>query len=78
MKLDRLIGILTTLLQIETYGLDCYTETAEGVQFEMGFTDREYLLSWLLGFGNKVKVLEPSDVIEDLKASAENILKNYF
>ena len=62
---------------IETYGLDCYTETDGGVRFEMEFTSREYLISWLFGFGDKVKVLEPSDVIVDLKAIAENILKFY-
>ena len=63
---------------IETYGLGCYTETAEGVRFEMGFTDRDFLISWLLGFGDKVKVLEPHDIIDELKRIAENILKKYF
>ena len=62
---------------IEIYGLDCFTETDEGLLFEFGFTNREFLVSWLLGFGGKVKVLEPETIVEDLKTAAENILENY-
>ncbi|HWP80773.1 MAG TPA: YafY family protein [Candidatus Acidoferrum sp.] len=62
---------------IETYGLDCYKETAEGLRFEIKFTNRDYLLSWLLGLGGRVKVLEPEYIAEDLKTAAENILSRY-
>ncbi|MCL2071975.1 MAG: YafY family transcriptional regulator [Oscillospiraceae bacterium] len=63
---------------IEAYGLDCFVETDEGLLFEFGFTNRDFLISWLLGFGDKVKVLEPHDIVDELKRIAENILKNYF
>ena len=59
---------------IETYGPHCFTETADGLLFEMDFSDRDYMLNWLLGFGGKVKVLEPDYIVEDIKATAENIL----
>ncbi len=62
---------------IESYGLSCYEETAEGLRFEIGFTKRDYILSWLLGFGGKVKVLEPAYIAEDLQTAAENILSRY-
>lgn len=62
---------------IETYGLHCYEETAEGLRFEIGFTKRDYILTWLLGFGGKVKVLEPEFIVNDLKTAAENILMRY-
>lgn len=62
---------------IEAYGLDCYKETAEGLRFEIGFTNCRYLLQWLIGFAGKVKVLEPAYIIEDLKNAAENILLRY-
>ncbi|MDL2234085.1 YafY family transcriptional regulator [Tyzzerella sp. OttesenSCG-928-J15] len=62
---------------IETYGLDCFEETADGLHFEIGFTKREYILSWLLGFGGKVKVLEPDFIISDLKDAVQNILSRY-
>jgi predicted DNA-binding transcriptional regulator YafY len=62
---------------IETYGLHCYEETAEGLRFETKFTKRDYILVWLLGFGGKVKVLEPEYIVENLKTAAENILSRY-
>jgi len=62
---------------IETYGLDCFTETGDGLLFELGFTNREFLISWLLGFGDKVKVLEPEDIVEKIKTAAGNILSRY-
>jgi predicted DNA-binding transcriptional regulator YafY len=62
---------------IETYGPDCYEETANGLRFEIKFTKRDYILGWLLGFGGKVKVLEPEFLVNDLKNAAENILSRY-
>jgi len=35
------------------------------------------LIGWLLGFGDKVKVLEPDDVAEEIKNIAENISSKY-
>ena len=63
---------------IETYGLDSYEETEEGLLFKMGFMNKSYMMNWLLGFGSKVKVLEPADVVEDMRIEAEKILKRYF
>jgi predicted DNA-binding transcriptional regulator YafY len=62
---------------IETYGLDCFTETDEGLRFEMDFSNRDYLVNWMLGFGGKVKVLEPVDIAEALQTAAKYILSNY-
>lgn len=62
---------------IESYGLNCYTETVEGLRMEIGFTNRDFLLNWLLGFGGKVKVLEPDYIVEDIRTAAENILSKY-
>ena len=63
---------------IETYGLHCYTKTADGLlRLEVGFTNREFISSWLLSFGGKVKVLEPEYIAEDVNAAAERILSQY-
>jgi len=63
---------------IEIYGLDCYTETDGGMlRLEIGFTTREFMVNWLLGFGGKVKVLEPDYIAEDIKAAAEKIISLY-
>jgi len=62
---------------IETYGLDSFYETKEGLHFEVGFTNQSYMISWLLGFGDKVKVLEPKGIADEIRGIAENILKRY-
>ena len=67
----------TKYILVESYGADCFTETDDGLLFEMMFHNREHLLSWLLGFGDKVKILEPQSIIDDIKSTAENILRFY-
>ncbi len=63
---------------IDDYGLYCYTETVEGkLLLEVGYTNKDYILKWLLGFGDKVKVLEPLVLAEELKATALKIFHNY-
>ncbi|MCL2030095.1 MAG: YafY family transcriptional regulator [Oscillospiraceae bacterium] len=62
---------------IESYGLHCYTETEEGLRLEIGFTNRDFLIHWLLGFGGNVRVLEPESIAEELKAAAVKILSRY-
>ncbi|MDR1247239.1 MAG: YafY family transcriptional regulator [Clostridiales Family XIII bacterium] len=62
---------------IENYGLDCYTETDDGLRIEISFTNHDYLIGWLLAFGGNVKVLEPKEIVEDMKAAAEKILSRY-
>ena len=62
---------------IETYGMYCYIETPEGLRLEVGFTNRDFLISWLLGFGSKVKVVEPISIAEDIKIIAKKILSRY-
>lgn len=63
---------------IETYGLNCFTETEDGkLRLEIGYTNRDYTISWLLGFGNRAKVIEPMDMADEIKRIAENIIQNY-
>ena len=62
---------------IESYGLDSFRETPEGLLLEIGFTNKDYIINWLLGFGGKVKVLEPDDIAESLQKAAKNILEQY-
>ena len=60
-----------------SYGLGCYEETENGLLFKFGFGNRSFLISWLLGFGSKVKVLKPDDIAAQIKSEAEKILMGY-
>ena len=76
-KLVALFDKSAKYLLIEAYGLDCYYETTEGLYFEIGYTNQSYMVSWLLGFGDKVKVLEPIDIASEIKVIAKNMLALY-
>lgn len=63
---------------IEAFGLDCFTQTEDGrLRLETGYTRREYTINWLLGFGNRAKVIEPMDMADEIKRIAEKIIQNY-
>lgn len=63
---------------IEEYGLNCYRETDDGLYFKLNYTNRDYIISWILGFGDKVRVLEPKELKDDIKEIAKNIFDKYF
>lgn len=63
---------------VEEFGIHCFTENEDGtLLFMADYTKKENLLSWLLTFGDKVKVLEPAWVQEELIRIAKNIIKAY-
>lgn len=63
---------------IETYGLHCYTEMEDGrLRLEIGYTNEDFIISWLLGFGEKVQVLEPSSVADAIRNTSKKILERY-
>jgi predicted DNA-binding transcriptional regulator YafY len=65
-------------LLVEEYGPDSYKEVEAGkLEFSAGYTDRNHIIRWLLGFGDKAKVLEPLDLANEVKEKAKNIVMNY-
>ena len=77
LKLVAVFDPSVKYLLIEAYGLDCFHETEGGLMFEIGFTNRSYMIGWLLGFGEKVKVLEPADVAEEIADTARKVAALY-
>ena len=76
----RLVAIFDKSIKyilIDYYGPDCYKETKNGLHFEIGYTNQSFIVSWLLGFGDKVKVLEPESIRNEIKQNAKNILALY-
>lgn len=63
---------------IEEYGLGCYTEEEDHkLRAVIGYTKKEHIISWVLGFGNKARVLSPPDIAEEIKRIAEDISASY-
>ncbi|NLU52480.1 MAG: YafY family transcriptional regulator [Clostridiaceae bacterium] len=63
---------------IDEYSIGCYTELDDGrLLFKQGFSNKDYMISWLLGFGDKVEVVEPKEIREEIIRITQNILKKY-
>lgn len=62
---------------IETYGPNCYTEEEGMLRLEVKYSNRTYILGWLLSFGDQVQVLEPLEMIEAIEQTAQKIIKRY-
>ena len=63
---------------IEEYGPECYEVMEDGrLKFSVGYTNKDYILSWILGFGDKAKIVEPEDMAKELTQLAKNIITKY-
>lgn len=63
---------------VEEFGPYCFEEQADGrLLFRHDYTHREYLVSWLLTFGNQVRLLEPKEIRKELLKIAEDIADMY-
>lgn len=63
---------------IDEYGVDCYTVTEDGrLLFRTSFTNKDFMISWILGFGDKAEVVYPKGLKLEIKKIAENIIKHY-
>lgn len=77
-KLTALFNPSVKHMVIDVFGLNCYTETESGeLLLNACYTNKEYILSWLLSFGDKVKVLEPVEISDDIKETAKKVLNMY-
>lgn len=62
----------------DEYGPDSYTETEDGrLMLKVGYTSRDFMIKWVLGFGEHVVVLEPADLAGEIKAIAKKMMQNY-
>ncbi|MDF2845869.1 MAG: DNA-binding transcriptional regulator [Herbinix sp.] len=62
---------------IEDYGLNCYEETEKGLFLNLNYTNKEYVFSWLLGFGDKAEIIAPQDMRDEFAELAKNIARKY-
>lgn len=63
---------------VEEYGPDSFSEREDGKLYtEWGFSSAEAAVEWFLGFGNKVKVLGPPEMVERMKSALTSALDLY-
>lgn len=62
----------------EEYGEDCFVEREDGkLLCTVSFTQQEYLLRWILSFGDKAELLEPQYLREELLKIGKALGKMY-
>lgn len=53
---------------VDEFGTGCYKEQEDGrLLFQSDYTSKNYLLGWLLSFGDGVELIEPEDIREELR-----------
>ena len=62
---------------IETYGLRDYEETEVGLLFTLPYTNKDYIFSWLLGFGPDAEVLSPPVLRDEFACLARRLADRY-
>lgn len=63
---------------VEEFGIKSFTVQKDGRLFFQGdYTNKENLVSWIISFQDKVELLEPKEIREELKRNIENMRKKY-
>lgn len=63
---------------VEEYGPDSYKVTNDNkLYFEESYTNRDNIIRWILGFGDKAEVISPQDLIDEIKMHSKNMLDRY-
>lgn len=64
---------------IEEYGFDSFTETDKGLlRFSFPFTNQDYLINWVLSFGDKAEIIEPKELRLIVREKLENTINKYY
>ena len=63
---------------VEEFGPECFSVQQNGkLLFHADYTDKENLITWLLSFRDKVELLEPEEIREEIKVNIECMKKKY-
>jgi predicted DNA-binding transcriptional regulator YafY len=78
-KLTALFDISVKYRLIDDYGPECFTfdDKSGKLLFENTFTNFNYLVQWILSYGEAVKVIEPCKLVDEIRKNAKNILAHY-
>lgn len=78
-KLRALFDVSVKYRLIDDYGPECMTfdDKSGKLLFENTFTNFNYLVQWILSYGEAVRVIEPCKLVNEIRKNAKNILANY-
>ena len=63
---------------IEEFGTGCFKEQPDGrLLFQADYTNKENLVVWLMTFRDRVILLEPEDIKDEIYTALKNMIKRY-
>lgn len=63
---------------VEEFGAESFRVQQDGrLLFQADYTNKDNLIAWLLSFREKVELLEPEEIREEIRASIERMRKRY-
>lgn len=63
---------------VEEFGIESFKEQKDGkLLFQADYTNKENLISWIISFQDKVELLEPKEIREELKRNIDSMRKKY-
>ena len=62
---------------IDEYGVTSFEEQEDRLYFKREFTTKDYMISWILSFGDKIEVIEPLEIRKEVKEIANNMYNLY-
>ena len=63
---------------VEEFGTESFSVQQDGkLLFQADYSKKDNLITWLLSFGEKVELLEPEEIREEIKVSIECMKKRY-
>ncbi len=77
-EIEVLFNNKVKYLLVESYGPNCFTETDDGLLHYRGnYTNKDFIIRWILGFGDKAQVVKPESIKKEIRAIALGIVKNH-
>lgn len=63
---------------VDQYGVNSYEITEDNrIKFNLVYTNHQYAMEFILSLGDKVYILSPDSIIDELKTNSKNILNMY-
>ncbi|MBB6214266.1 putative DNA-binding transcriptional regulator YafY [Anaerosolibacter carboniphilus] len=63
---------------VDQYGVDSYEITEDNrIKFNLVYRNHQYAMEFILSLGDKVYILSPDSIIDELKTNSKNILNMY-
>jgi len=78
-KVTLIMDSSVEYLLVESYGPNSYIIQEDGnLEVTLGYTKKDFIISWILSFGDKARVVGPKEIMNEIREIIDNMKKQYF